>query len=101
MKYSYPDSLITLAAAVTQACSLHINKHESLVAPITSKDSAFLKLNTQNHNNCDRVGIKFDNISAGKYFALIHTIRVHSAVNRAIEESDESNKLLRTILPGE
>ncbi len=88
MKYSYPDSLITLAAAVTQACSLHTNKNDNPIAPITCKGSTFFKFDTNNHNNKNRVGIKFDNISAGKYFALLHTTKPHSVVNKAIEESD-------------
>lgn len=89
MKYSYPDSLITLAAAITQACSLHTNKNNKPGTHITSKDSAFLKLNTNNHNSNNRVGIKFDNISAGKYFVLIHVTQRHAVVSKAMEESDD------------
>ena len=85
MKYSYPDSLITLAAAVTQACSLYVNKNNKPVAAITRKDSSFLKLITNNQLRHNRVGIKFDNISAGKYFILINKTHQHSVVSKILE----------------
>jgi|CXWL01.1.fsa_nt_gi hypothetical protein len=88
MKYSYPDSLITLAAAMAQACSLHTNKNNRPGKRITSKDSALLKLNTNNHNSNNRVGIKFDNISAGKYFVLIHAAQQRFVVSKTIEKPD-------------
>jgi hypothetical protein len=87
MNYSYPDSLVTLAAAVAQACSLHNKNHDNPVTQIVSEDSTFLKLNTNNLQHCGRVGIKFDNISAGKYFALIRTVQQHAAVSKATGKS--------------
>ena len=83
MNYSYPDSLVTLAAAVAQACSFHDNP----VKQTLSGDSKFLKLNTNNLHHCGGVGIKFDNISAGKYFALIRTVQQHAAVSKATGKS--------------
>ena len=71
MKYSYTDSLITLTAAVTQACSLHLNNNKAF-AEIRGEGPSFLKLNTDKQQYYKRVGIKFDNISAGKYFELIN-----------------------------
>lgn len=85
MKYSYPDSLITLTAAVTQACSLYINKNNKSVAAITSKGSTFRKLITTNQLSNNRVGIKFDNISAGKYFVLINKTQRHSVLSKVLE----------------
>ena len=84
MNYSYPDSLVTLAAAVAQACSFHDNP----VKQTLSGDSKFLKLNTNNLHHCGGVGIKFDNISAGKYFALIHAVQRYIPVNKATEKYD-------------
>ena len=84
MKYSYPDSLITLAAAVTQACSLYVNKSNKPVASKTRKDSTLLKLITTNQFSDNRVGIKFDNISAGKYFILINKTQRHSVLTKVL-----------------
>lgn len=89
MKYSYPDSLITLAAAVTQACSLYVNKNNNPVAAITSKGSTLLKLNTNNQLRHNRVGIKFDNISAGKYFVLINKTQRHTVVSKVLGTGDK------------
>ena len=88
MKNSYPDSLIALSVAITQACSLHINKNNNPVACITIKNSTEqFDTITYPHNN--RVGIKFDNISARKYFVLIHTTQQHAVISKTIEKSDE------------
>ena len=86
MKYSYPASLITLSAAIAQACSLRINKYDNPVAHITSKGSAILKLNINNHQPDQRVGIKFDNISAGKYFVLLRSIQRKAMAKRTTEK---------------
>ena len=81
MKYSYADSLITLAASVTQACSLYINKRNNAVAYRTIKNSTEqFNIITYPHNS--RVGIKFDNISARKYFVLIHTTQRFAVLNK-------------------
>jgi hypothetical protein len=72
MKYSYPGSLIALSAAFMKACSVPARKYDNDVADIEAKDSRTLKFNIKDTPLKTRVGIKFDNISAGKYFALIH-----------------------------
>jgi len=38
-----------------------------------------------------RVGIKFVNLLAGKYFALIHGTQVQPLVNKATEKPDDSD----------
>ena len=72
MKNSYPDSLITLSAALAMAGSCPVSKYDNHVAGIKGKDSINLKFNTKQTRATGIVGIKFDNISAGKYFALIN-----------------------------
>ncbi len=86
MKYSYSDSLITMAAAIAQACSLYINRNDNSVAPVTSKASTFLQLDINNGNNSNTVGIKFDNLSARKYFVLIHTTQQYAVMSKTIEK---------------
>jgi hypothetical protein len=81
MKYSYTDSLLTLAASVTQACSLHINKKNNAVAYITAEGSTD-QFETITYPHKCRVGIKFDNISARKYFVLIHTTQRFAVINK-------------------
>ncbi|MEO7923280.1 MAG: hypothetical protein ABIR30_06335 [Chitinophagaceae bacterium] len=76
MKNSYPDSLITLSAALAMASSTPVNKYDKDMADIKQKESTFLKFNTKQPG----LGIKFDNISAGKYFALINQTQRHSTV---------------------
>ncbi len=89
MKYSYSDSLITLAAAVTQACSLYTKTNNKRIAGKKNKSSAFLKLITHNQQRKNRVGIKFDNISAGKYFVLIHKTQRHFVVSKVLKMKDK------------
>jgi len=89
MKYSYPDSLITLAAAVTQACPLHINNKTNSVGSVGCNDSTFLKLNTNNLYNNSRVGINFDNILAGKYFVLINRTQRYYFESKALRMKDK------------
>ncbi len=85
MKNSYPDSLIALPAAITQACSLHINKNNNPVACITIKNSKEqFDTITYPHNN--QLGIKFDNILARKYFVLIHTTQRFAIINKNIRK---------------
>ncbi len=48
----------------------------------------FLKVVTNNYKGSSRVGIKFDNISAGKYFVLIHTTQQYVAMNKTSEKSE-------------
>ena len=86
MQYSYPASLITLSAAIAQACSLHINKYDNAVACPEGKDSTFVQLNINNHQPDQRVGIKFDNISAGKYFVLLRSIQSEAVAKRTTEK---------------
>ena len=86
MKYSYPDSLITLAAAVTLACAQNFNKYDNEVSVITTNGSMFLKVVTNNYKGRIGLGIKFDNISAGKYFVLIHTAQQYAVANKTIEK---------------
>ncbi len=89
MKYSYSDSLITLAAAVTQACSLNINMHHKTAVGKKSESSLFLNLITHNQQHKNRVGIKFDNISAGKYFVLIHQAQRHIVMSKVLKTTDK------------
>ncbi len=89
MKYSYPASLITLSAAIAQACSLHINKYDNAVTSAASKDSTFVELNINNQQFGKRVGIKFDNISAGKYFVLLRSIQRKAMAKRTTEKYDD------------
>ena len=84
MKNSYPDSLITLTAAVTLACSQAIN--DNGVSGIKTKGSMFQNVVTNNYKGRAGVGIKFDNISAGKYFVLIRTAQQHAVANETIEK---------------
>jgi hypothetical protein len=72
MKHSYPDSLIALSAALMKACSAPVDKYDNDVADIKGEGSTTLKFNMKQRRLKRRVGIKFDNISAGKYYALIH-----------------------------
>ena len=85
MKNSYPDSLITVTAAVTEACLLHAKK-QSVAKALKTKVSGFLKLNDKQTSLKTGVGIKFDNILARKYFALIHSTQVKAALNKATEK---------------
>ncbi len=48
----------------------------------------FLKVVTNNYKDRSGVGIKFDNISAGKYFVLIHTAQQYVVMNKTIEKSE-------------
>lgn len=89
MKYSYPDSLITLAAAVTEACSLYRNKNTKPGAGIAIKDSTIFRLNTNILHSNSRVGINFDNISAGKYFVLINRTQRHTFVSKVLRVRDK------------
>ncbi len=88
MKNSYPDSLITLAAAFTQACSLLIIRNENPVAQVKTGVSTIHKSAIKNYKNDTTVGIKFDTMSARKYFVLIHTTQQKSVVNKAMEKYD-------------
>lgn len=89
MKYFYPASMIDTDAAFEETCSRRINKYDSPVANRTKGNSTFLKLNIKNHEEANIVGIKFDNILARKYFALIHYLQRTSVRNRATEKSDD------------
>lgn len=98
MKYSYPDSLISLTAAIAQACSLYSHKQDDLVED-QSKDSARRKLKTNKTENENRVGIKFDNILTRKYFVLIHTTQEHIVLNNILEKPDDSSLTERHVTP--
>jgi hypothetical protein len=77
-----------MAAAITHACSLYANRKEHTVSQLATETSLFFQLDI-NNNNCNTIGIKFDNISARKYFALIHTTQQYAAVNKATEKDDD------------
>ncbi|MBK7561139.1 MAG: hypothetical protein IPI68_06355 [Chitinophagaceae bacterium] len=87
MKYSYPDSLITLTAAITEACSLCAGKRDN---PGTQhkKNPSHPKLNTNKPGIENRVGIKFDYVLARKYFILIHTTQQRFLLKKILEKSD-------------
>jgi hypothetical protein len=78
-----------MAAAITHAC-LHTIRNDNSVTALTGRTSTLAQLNSNNQYKSSIVGIKFDNISAGKYFALIHTIQQQTAMNIATEKSDRS-----------
>jgi hypothetical protein len=63
-----------MAAAITHAC-FHTIRNDNSPAAIIGRTSTFARLNINNQYKSSILGIKFDNISAGKYFALIHTIQ--------------------------
>jgi len=73
MKHSYPDSLITLSAAITNACLANKQLYNNNGTGIKSKKSKLVKLNTVKALPHERVGINFANISAGNYFTLLKT----------------------------
>ena len=89
MKYSYSDALITLVAAVTEACSVYRNKNSKPLAGIATKDPGIFRLNTNILHSNSRVGINFDNISAGKYFVLINRTQRHSFVSKVLRVRDK------------
>ncbi len=91
MKHSYTGSLITLAAAVTQASRLYTNKNKKSVTGTAGNNLIFLKLVTHNQHGDNTVGIKFDNILAGKYFLLTHAAQQQSVVKK---EWKTENKIL-------
>ncbi|HEV7782035.1 MAG TPA: hypothetical protein VGO58_12265 [Chitinophagaceae bacterium] len=80
---SYPASLITITAAVTEACLLHTKKQWGIIKHKKSKVSKFLKLNDKQIHLKTGVGIKFDNILARKYFVLIQSAQ---ALGKTIEK---------------
>jgi hypothetical protein len=83
MVYSYTGSLISVAAAVAEACSLYPKKNFSGVKREKSGLRKFLKLKDKFLRSKNRVGIKFDNISARKYFALIHSTQQFPVLNKS------------------
>jgi hypothetical protein len=85
MKNSYPASLITVASAITEAC-LHAKKQLGLGNRKKSRVSRFLKLNDKETDLKSGVGIKFDNISARKYFVLLQSTQASSALKRTTEK---------------
>ncbi|MDZ4793093.1 MAG: hypothetical protein SGI83_02340 [Bacteroidota bacterium] len=88
MKYSYPDSLITLVAAFVDTHKRSVKEYTSTVAGKNTKNPTGRELNSTIHNETANVGIKFDNISARKYFALIHYSRQPPVMNKATEKED-------------
>lgn len=89
MKYSYSDSLITLVAAFAGAQKKIAPHPVRTVAGKNTDTTTDGKLNSINHCETGNVGIKFDNISARKYFALIHYSRQLPGMNKATEKEDE------------
>lgn len=84
MKYSYPGSLITLTATFIKASSLYIQKNEIVHTPVKPEVST----NHQSSINKTTIGIKFDTISARKYFVLIYKTQQNVFVNKTIEKDD-------------
>jgi hypothetical protein len=87
MKYPYNNALVTMAAAITHAC-LQAIRNDNSVTALISRTSTPARLIITNLYKSNILGIKFDNISAGKYFALIHTLQQQTAMNKATEKSD-------------
>lgn len=84
MKTSYTDSLLTFTAAFTQACLLH--KHNDEIAEVPVKTG--LSTIPQSIINKTTIGIKFDTISARKYFVLIYKTQQLVFVNKTREKYD-------------
>lgn len=84
MKYAYPDSLITMAAALTQACSIHKHNDEIDERPAKTGASTIHQLTIDNTT----IGIKFDTMSSRKYFVLIYTTQQKVFVNKTMEKYD-------------
>ena len=84
MKNAYPDSLITLAAAFTQACSIHNHNDEIAERPVKTRVSTIHQLTIENTT----IGIKFDTMSARKYFVLIYKTQQKVFVNKTMEKYD-------------
>lgn len=82
MKNSYPDSLISLTSAVTTAFLLIQQRHNRKNHML----ARFFKLNRKQKQIKPGVGIKFDNISARKYFVLIQTTQATNMLNKTIEK---------------
>jgi len=75
MNYAYPISFLTHTAKIAGETNFKDKpKYYNQIANIKARNSVFLKFNTNHHSLNGRVGIKFDNISAGKYFVLIHSV---------------------------
>ncbi len=84
MKNAYPDSLITLAAAITQASSIYKHNDEIAERPVKTGVSTIHQLTIDNTT----IGIKFDTMSARKYFVLIYTTQQNVFVNKTMEKYD-------------
>lgn len=68
MEQSYPGSRISLASALASAKKI---KNDDPPACVNSKDTARKKNKSRKKGNEPGLGIKFDNHTAGNYFALI------------------------------
>lgn len=100
MKYSYTDSLISLVAAFAGTHKGSINSYTDAVASINRKSSTGPKLNSTIHSKNGIVGIKFDNNSARKYFALIHRSRQPPVMNKATEKENDPITTESHVTPG-
>jgi hypothetical protein len=96
MKYPNNNSLVTMAAAITHAC-LQAIRNDNSVTSLISRTSTPTQLNNTNQYKSNILGIKFDNISAGKYFALIHTLQQQTAMNKAREKPDNQYRQRATL----
>jgi hypothetical protein len=74
MNNSSTSSQIALASAAAQASFLYKQVQPEHVLSFSRKNSTFSKFNIKNAHKLRPVGIKFDNNSARKYFALIHDL---------------------------
>ena len=84
MKNSYPDSLLTFTAAFTQACLLYKHPDEIVDVPVKAGASTIHQLSIYKTT----IGIKFDTISARKYFVLIYEAQQLLFVNKTRETYD-------------
>ena len=82
MKYSYPDSMITLAAAITEASILRAKRGRKQSSSKTRMGKRFLRFNDKQTTVNRIVGIKFDNILARKYFVLIQSTQANPAPDK-------------------
>lgn len=82
MEQSYSGSLISLAAALAEACSGKKNKHGVPAACVTSENTGSKKKSPSGWSRRKKLGIIFDKHSAGNYFALIGSSRLRNERNK-------------------
>lgn len=75
MNQSNTACQLAVAAAVTQAVSLYLYQSGENISPLKRKVANDKINKIKNRKRFPTVGIKFDNNSARKYFAIIHAVQ--------------------------